>query len=294
MRRYLIAFLWLFGCCAAYAAAPSVRQTDDSKYVVSVGETALVVDAAQGGKVLSYKYKDSEIISQSAFPNSFGSTFWTSPQVEWNWPPVPEYDSMPYEAEIKDGALLLTGQVSEKYRYRILKEYRPDAEDGAVVVTYTIVNESNATRSVAPWEITRVEGGGLIFFDAPADGITPAGLLTFNEEYGVSWYQYDEARQNRKINADGKGWLAFADKGLLLVKKFPDLARFAKPAPGEAEIQVYVNAGRTYIELESQGGYKALAPGESLSWTVRWYLVPAEGCDKASEKLVDLVRGIVK
>jgi len=43
-------------------------------------------------------------------------------------------------------------------------------------------------------------------------------------------------------------------------------------APGEAEIQVYVNQGKTYIEIESQGAYTALAPGESLSWTVRWYL----------------------
>lgn len=298
MRRILLASTLVFGCLAAYAGTPSVKKAEDSKYTVSVGETTLVVDAAQGGKVLSYKYKDSEIISQIARPNAFGSTFWTSPQIEWSWPPVPEYDTAPYEAEIKDGALCLTGPVCEKFKYRILKEYKPDAADGAVVVTYTIVNESNATRSVAPWEITRVEAGGLIFFDAPLESIEAAnnmGGLDFKAVPGLdySWYTVDESKINRKINADGKGWLAFADKGLLLVKKFPDLGRRARPAPGEAEIQVYVNIGSTYIELEGQGGYRQVAPGESLTWTVRWYLVPADNTDTPSQALVDKIHSIV-
>jgi type I restriction enzyme R subunit len=64
--------------------------------------------------------------------------------------------------------------------------------------------------------------GGIIFFDAPLDGITPAGLMTFTEANGAVWYQTDETNANRKINADGKGWLAFVDKGLLLLKKFED------------------------------------------------------------------------
>ena len=71
------------------------------------------------------------------------------------------------------------------------------------------------------------------------------------------------------MNADGKGWLAYLNNGLLLLKKFDDLSP-TQPAPGEAEIQVYVNRGKTYIELESQGAYTNLAPGESLTWTVRW------------------------
>lgn len=298
MRRILLASILVLGCLAAYAGTPSVRKTEDSKYIVSVGETTLVVDAAQGGKVLSYKYKDAEIISQTPWPNAFGSTFWTSPQNEWSWPPVPEYDSAPYEAEVKDGALCLTGPVCEKYKYRILKEFKPDDADGAVVVTYTIVNESNATRNVAPWEITRVLNGGLIFFDAPLESIEAAnnmGALNFKEVPGLdySWFTCDESEINRKINADGKGWLAFADKGLLLVKKFPDLGRRSRPAPGEAEIQVYVNIGRTYIELEGQGDYRQVAPGESLTWTVRWYLVPVECTDAPSQALVDKIHSIV-
>ena len=61
----------------------------------------------------------------------------------------------------------------------------------------------------------------------------------------------------------------------MFTKRFADLTP-EQPAPGEAEIQVYVNQGKTYIEIENQGAYTALAPGENLSWTVRWYLKPAE------------------
>jgi hypothetical protein len=132
---------------------------------------------------------------------------------------------------------------------------------------------------------------GLIFFEA-VDSIWPAGLMTFTEANGASWYATDDAQQNRKINADGKGWLAFAGNGLLLVKAFDDL-KAGEPAPGEAEIQVYVNRGKSFIELESQGAYKLLQPGESLSWTVRWFLTPATET-QPSASLVKAVKKLIK
>ena len=146
---------------------------------------------------------------------------------------------------------------------------------------------------MAPWEITRVPNGdGVIFFDAPVEGITPAGLMDFKSAFGLSWYQTDEAPQNRKINADGKGWLAFSANGLLLIKKFQDLEP-SQPAPEEAEIQVYVNQRKSFIELESQGAYTTLKPGESLQWTVRWYLLPTDAKAEASEALAKAVKNVV-
>ena len=96
-----------------------------------------------------------------------------------------------------------------------------------------------------------------------------------------------------EVNADGKGWLAYLnkEKGLLLVKQFVDLVA-GQPAPDEAEIQVYVNRGKTYIELESQGAYTTLQPGEELSWTVRWYLQPSTPA--SSDALVQQVKNMLK
>jgi hypothetical protein len=175
-------------------------------------------------------------------------------------------------------------------KYRIEKTFATDERKQAFVVTYSIINESTEPRKVAPWEITRVpNNGGLIFFDAPVESITPAGLMDFRCVEGVAWYQPDVTQQNRKINADGKGWLAYANDGLLLVKQFTDLDA-SQVAPDEAEVQVYVNRGKTYIELESQGAYTSLQPGERLDWTVTWRLLPYEGETVPSKGLLSLLK----
>ena len=166
-------------------------------------------------------------------------------------------------------------EMGKLYRFLGLsvgKDFQVDKKDGAIVITYSIKNEGTEPRRVAPWEITRVSNGdGQIGFEAPIDSIWPAGLMTFEQKSGVAWYKTDEAPQNRKVNANGTGWLSYTANGLTLTKKFQDL-KPGEAAPGEAEIQIYVNRGKTYIELESQGAYTLLQPGEQLHWPVRWYL----------------------
>ena len=277
----------------AIGTTAAEAQTDNEvKYTLKNGDLTMTIDAAKGAKILSFKYGDQEAISQLKWPEAFGSTFWTSPQKEWYWPPIPEYDKKPYQVEETDGVLKMTSEVSDKLKYRIIKEFKTEGK--AIAVTYSIVNESDETRQVAPWEITRVQNeGGLIFFEAPVEGITPAGLMNFKEAFGAAWYQTDETNENRKINADGKGWLAYCCNGLLLVKRFDDLDA-SQPAPDEAEIQVYVNRGKAHIELESQGAYTTLKPKAQLSWTVRWYLQPYEGTPTPSEDLLQQAKNILQ
>ncbi len=277
----------------AIGTTAAEAQTDnEGKYTLKNGDLTMTIDAAKGAKILSFKYGEQEAISQLKWPEAFGSTFWTSPQKEWYWPPIPEYDKKPYQVEETDGVLKMTSEVSDKLKYRIIKEFKTEGK--AIAVTYSIVNESDETRKVAPWEITRVQNeGGLIFFEAPVEGITPAGLMNFKEAFGAAWYQTDETNENRKINADGKGWLAYCCNGLLLVKRFDDLDA-SQPAPDEAEIQVYVNRGKAHIELESQGAYTTLKPKEQLSWTVRWYLQPYEGTPTPSEDLLQQAKNILQ
>ncbi len=261
------------------ALAAISASAQESVYEIKAGEVTMKIDAERGAKILSCTYGDKEVLSQMKFPNWFGSTFWTSPQKEWNWPPVTEHDSAPYSVEQKDGAIVMTSGLSEKIPLRIVKKFSTDESDNAIVIEYSIINESGAQRKVAPWEITRVPAeGGMVLFEGPVEGIWPKGLMAFNAENDLAWFKFDEADRNRKVNSDGKGWLAYAGNGLLLVKKFEDIAADA-PAPGEAEIQVYINRGKTYVELESQGAYKTLENGESLSWTVRWYLTALDTDD---------------
>ena len=257
---------------ATALSAQTVQKLDDEKYVLSVQDLTMTVDAAHGGKILSFKLGEQEVIAQNPAaapqpaqpgegqprrrffnPNSYGSTFWTSPQKEWNWPPVPEYDSLPYTAEVKDGPVNV------------------DPSDLAFVVTYSIVNESGEMRQVAPWQITRVPNGGFLEFDATPEGVTPADLMKVTFDDGLATLEVDVADQNRKINVDGKGWLNFRDNGLVLTQRFPDITQ-EEAAPGEAEIQVYIDARKSFVEIEAQGPYTPLEPGKKLDWTVRWYL----------------------
>lgn len=275
-------------------SAQTINTLENGRYSISVGDVTLTVDAARGGKVVSYKYQDQEILSTTRMPNSFGSTFWTSPQKEWNWPPVPEFDTKPFNAEVKDGVLVLTGEKSARFGYRIRKEFSADKKDNAIVIKYTIINESGETRQVAPWEISRVPNGGVVFFEAKE--ATPANNmkgLPFTYEYGAAWYVMDEDRENRKINADGTGWLAFCDKGLMFVKKFENI-KAEEAAPAEAEIQIYANPGKTFVEIEEQGAYTTLNAGESVDWTARWYLVPNDLPAEPSKALLKKAKKIAK
>ena len=294
MKKFILSLVAAAFLGSFTLSAQTITKSEDGKYSLRVGNVTMTVDASKGGKIVSYKYDDKEVLSQTRMPNSFGSTFWTSPQSEWNWPPVPEYDTKPFSAEVTGDKLVLTGEKSERFGYKVRKEFVTDTKDNAIVITYTLVNESGETRKVAPWEISRVPNGGILFFDAKE--VTPANNmagLPFVYEKKAAWYVLDEDRVNRKINADGKGWLAFCDKGLLFVKKFPDL-KPAEPAPAEAEIQIYANPGKTFVEIEEQGAYTTLQPGEELNWTVRWYLMPTDLPAEPSKALLKKARSVVK
>ena len=258
---------------------------------VSAGPLRMTIDTGAGGRIVSLKYGDVEMLSQTKMPESFGSTFWTSPQKEWNWPPVPEIDKYPYEVETEAPSLSIIGSVAEKLGLRVRKKFDADLRRHAILVTYEIINAGKVAHRVAPWEITRVPNEGTAFFDAPAESITPGGLMPFVQDSGLQWLAFDVTNENRKINADGKGWLAYLNNGLILLKEFDDL-KAGQPAPGEAEIQVYINRGKTYVELESQGAYTTLQPGESLSWSVRWSVME---CNDAppSKKIARKVGKIV-
>lgn len=280
MKTGMFASAIMMAAVCSAASAQSVSPSDEEgKYIITVGSVVMTVNGNEGGKVISYKLGDKEMLSQLRMQNQYGSTFWTSPQTEWNWPPVNEFDRAAYEASLEGNVLTLTSRQARKLPYVIEKKFMPAKNGKFVRVTYTIRNMGEETRKVAPWEISRVisDENGLIFFDAPVEQIEAAQgeLIPFRGEAGASWYNFEQTRANRKINSDGKGWLGYAADGMLMIKKFADIAP-TEPAPGEAEIQIYVNSGKTYIELESQGAYKEIAAGESLSWTVDWYLMPLD------------------
>ncbi|MCF0244001.1 MAG: hypothetical protein HUK06_04430 [Bacteroidaceae bacterium] len=261
--------------CAMSIQAQVMQKDNNGVYTINSGNAVMTVDCQRGGKITSLTLDGKELIAQhkkiEGMPfenfNDYGSTFWPSPQSTWNWPPIATYDSKPYKAEVNDKKLILTSGKDEKYPYIFKKTFLPIGS-GKYSITYTIINNSDTAVSVAPWEITRVPSGGEIFFEASS--IRPDNEVEYTQEKGIIHIPFvPVARKNRKIFADAKGWLCFADNGLLFKKTFADITH-EQAAPGEDEVEIYRNFGTTYTEIENQGAFVTIQPKQEHSWNVLW------------------------
>jgi hypothetical protein len=287
-----------------WGTSPTVHGT---VYTFRVGQAVFSVDAAKGGRIVEFSLVGRNLLtaepeSADAGDVNWGSTFWPSPQSDWNWPPPVEIDAEPYAVTVTDGLLILQSAPSATLGFSVTKTFSVDEAAGAMQIDYAFTNEGRTAKSVAPWEISRVAGGGLTFFPK-GTGTPRAGsvaLLDLRIAGGVAWLDYDAttatANSAQKVYADGaEGWLAHATGDLLFVKSFTDVTT-TQAAPGEAEIELYTDAPHTYLELENQGVYARVRPGATATWRVRWFLRrldPTVPVEVGSAELLAVVRALV-
>lgn len=254
-----------------------VPEVDGSRYRWRFGDARFEVDAARGARVTSFALGSDDILTgPEVNALNHGSTFWTSPQADWGWPPVVAIDAAPYTTQGAGAEIRFESSVSEAFPIAVGKQFRVDGGRGEVVIEYALQNRGAGPRSLAAWEISRVPTGGLTFFPAGA-GIDPRSNLVVREAGGFIWFAYDPVAitDHQKLFAHGReGWLGHVDvaRRLLLVKSFEAIAA-ADQAPGEAHIEIYADPAHSYVELEQQGRTHTLAPGARSSWTVRWRLL---------------------
>jgi hypothetical protein len=268
----------------------------DGKYLLAVGNTLFECDPHIGGRITAFALEGVNVLAGPEInADNYGSTFWTSPQSDWDWPPPSEIDRQEYSSQIADSALVLTSPMCPPLGVRIIKRFSIDQVKRAVVLEYAIENVSSRPRAFAPWEVSRVAAGGLTFFpmaqrQAGSGQFQP---LVTREIKGVTWHGHDVSaiEADQKLFADGAdGWIAHVAGDLLFIKAFVDIAAW-QGAPGEGEIEIYAN--RSYVEVEQQGAYSEIQPGGRSWWTVQWYLrkIP-QAVDPAlgSESLVCFVQ----
>ncbi len=242
-----------------------------SKHALKLDDVHFEVDPQVGGRVTSFSMGGLDVLSGSDVDaDSYGSTFWTSPQSDWGWPPPKELDRSPYSLVAEKDTLTLTSAPNLNLGVRVTKQFSVDRSRGAIALKYTLHNLSDAPKRYAPWEVSRVHSRGLTFFPT---GPLSTGPLRVERRGAGTWFAHDPDvldETGQKSFADGThGFLAHAARGLLYIKSFADVAPELR-APGEAEIEVYAN--NRYVEVEVQGPYTVIEPGASMSWTVRWYL----------------------
>jgi hypothetical protein len=280
--------------------APVSATTDGSLYTLALGDLKMVVDATRGARITEVSLRGTNVLVTRDQNGTYGSTYWPSPQSSWCtagggcWPPPAAIDNQSYTGNIDAASSihLVSAETTiggiDGSAVTVTKQLVPVPTSGAIDVVYTLTNTSPSVAvSLAPWQVSRVATGGLTFFGQGSIPVTyeadsdPA--FTVTEAAGADWYAFAPVGHNSKAFADGTGWLAHVTPDrVLALQSYPDIQP-ADAAPGEAELEVFTNSD--YVELEDQGALTALAPGSTLTWTVRWKLrrVPASAAVAAGD-----------
>lgn len=278
---------------------PGFVTRDGDALVINQGEVHLTLLPQVAARVSSLKIGRREMMYQTALDKigDWGTVLWSSPQAEWNWPPLVALDSAPYTLEARANQLEFTSAIDPKTGYQFSKIYGL-AGKSAIAITYKIYNHSKQTKRVGAIEVSRYRAEGQVLFPQgetqPVSGIFyPLDIQIAN---GLVWFPYDAQKirdDHHKVMMDGKeGWVAYRDKGYLVIKQFEDLPPDAV-SEGEREIEIFAHVDHTFIEIKQQSAAETLAPGEFLTWTVLWRalkLPPELRGDIAPEALADFVR----
>lgn len=276
---------------------------------LSSGPVGLRVVPELAGRVLSLTLGGRELlVGPDVNPANFGSTYWTSPQADWSWPPVAAIDHAPFE-RLEGEPLTLRGPLARVggAELRLEKRFAPVPDRGIFDLEYTLENVGTTPCRVAGWEVSRVLPGGLTFFptgEAELTPIAPHGELALERAAnGSSYYDHSSFEEGRsvKVHADGRGgYLAHvtaadtAGPRLLFLKLFRDTPP-AEQAPGEGEVEIFANEDGRYVEIEVQGAYESIPPGERRTFRVRWVvreIPPSVEVGIGSETLRAFVEGL--
>ena len=282
---------------------PVSAANNGDNYTLQMGRIKMVINAAVGARITEFSFDGSNVLTgpdvdtNTAEPphNNYGSTYWTSPQSAWPWPPPAAIDRQPYAGSIdaaSNSIQLVSGTATiSNVPVTVTKKFAPVPESGAIDVTYTLTNNStSASVTAAPWQISRVAGtGSLTFFEKGVGTYTSSPTtFTLTDQDGIYWYSFVAETTDYKAKSDGAGWIAHVTSdNLLLLFQYPDIQP-SEFAASEAEVEIYTGGHGNYVEIEPQGASTAIAPGGTLQWTVRWKLRQVASGTAISAGSVDL------
>jgi hypothetical protein len=277
-----------------------VPELREGRYRVTISNAVLEIDPELGARVTSLKLDGINFLTGPEInPTYWGSSFWLSPQKQWN-NFSHTLDNKRYVASVENNVLTLKSQKDSATGLTFSREILGNRKTNFFTIKYIVTNSSAMVQKLAPWEVTRVNINGIAFFPR-GEGDRWGSLSPMAEDInGITWFKHDAtsiAAEHLKFFSDGKeGWIAQVNNNVIFIKKFTDIA-LEKAAPGEAEVEVYTNIDRTYVEIEQQGSYEALGPGATLTWEVSWFIgkLPKNiESVKGNPSLPDYVRKLIR
>jgi hypothetical protein len=297
MFKVYLLFIIGFALCTVVAVAQTdkpIKNKTPQIYELKSGNATMKI-SANGGRIISFRIGTNEFLTSADQHENYGSTLWTAPQSNWGWPPFAVLDEDEYLVEQSGDKLKMKSNPDTKSGFQIEKSWQPIG-DQSIHIEYIIRNISDIEKAVGPWEVTRVPCGGIAFFpEGDKAKIPESSLKPDMQKEDISWISINKTPipDHQKLFATAsEGWLAYELDGILFIKQFPDI----KPenySPQQAEVEIYTHNDKSYSELENQGAYRVLQPGESTTYSVTWSLVPVPQkvkINEGSRKLISIVR----
>jgi hypothetical protein len=283
--------------------------------VLRCGPTEVEFLPAEGGRLSGLRHNGVDLVlPPGRVPGFHGDTFWPSPQARFDWPPPPVLDAEPYEVVLEsDRGLTLRSAPDADFGFQVEKHFELAAD--SLAIEFTLTNIWPHPQAVAPWQVTRAPREGVLVW-APGEPFADADRMRKQQEDPGCWFVHrdstvafeglavgrdhasiavPEVSTTSKLFTDAHGWLAHAHRATLVVRTFPDLTN-AQAAPRQGEVEMYFNPERDYIELENQGAYVTLAPGQSLTYPVEWRLRtldPRIPTDRVTPELLDEIHRLL-
>ena len=215
-----------------------------------------------------------------------GHRLWHAPEdpVRTYWP-----DNMPVQFEAHDGFVRFRQPVEETTG--IVKEIDValHPKDAHVRVTHRLINRHLWPIQIAPWALSVMAPGGVGVIPLPPRGEHPRDLLPSSH---LTLWPYTNMSDQRwtwgrtcillqqepgndipqKIGAFvPDGWVAYARSGHLFIKQF-EVDESATYPDRNSTVELFTNSDM--LEVETLGPLTLLEPGEAVTHTEQWTLLP--------------------
>lgn len=269
----LLLFLLLPGCGsenpAPAAPPPPVTLSRD--------HLTLTVEPALGGRIASFTYKGRELLrtERDSADLHWGSTGWTAPQQDWNWPPPATFDRGPFAITRQDEhSIVLESAVDPVTNLQMTKRIRLGREND-IGVTYYVTNRGSEAVTVAAWENTRLPYGGRIEFaaDSVRTAVAPFDLAPENDDRYVLHFD-DRHPRPAKVFADINGeWVTYHHPNGLILRKTTAVRDYHQVPPTEAPLEIYLDRPGGFTEFELIGEYKRIEFDEPSTLRTRWQVL---------------------
>ncbi|MFH0910115.1 MAG: hypothetical protein V1918_01195 [Planctomycetota bacterium] len=273
--------------------------------------TRVILGPHAGGRVLEYAWKGENALhldpaqdgwtydpGKKADIDLYGGRCDIGPEAV-----IPRHPALwfgPWTAEtIGPYAARMTSAEDEATGVRLVREFRLDPEGSRLAFTQTIRNVSSEEKPWYHWGRTCAVGNGLVFVPLTSFSRFPRKYIRYDRG-GVNFRPKDPAVRERdgflevlsaperpKLGMDSyAGWFAYLMRNnVLFVKRFPTWPDRMYGDLAAITVCIYYYKD-IFCELEPLGPKERILPGESVSFTEEWQLLPF--AFPASGEVVDL------